>query len=171
MKIKNELKEVVVTGSRPNYKMEADGLKTSVEKSLLSKLGTANDVLGQLPFLKENDGKIEVFGKGTPLIYVNNKLVRDKNELKQIKSNEIKDVKVILNPGEQYASSVGSIIKITTSRPVGEGLSGSFYTSLAQYRRFNHYENIKLNYRKGGWIFLVAQASIAAIYINTKTIR
>ena len=144
------LGEVVVTTSRPAHKMEADGIVTSVQNTLLARLGTANDVLGQLPFVKGEDGNYTVFGRGKPLIYINNRLMRDNNELRQLNSGDIKDVKVILTPGSQYDASVGSVIRITTVKPVGEGLSGTLHAYIKQSRRFNHYEFGSLNFRKGG---------------------
>ena len=142
------LDDVVVKANRPLYKMESDGLIAKVENSVLSRLGTANDVLSQLPFVKGENGKYTVFGRGTPLIYLNNRLLRDNEELKQLKSSDIRDVKIILNPGAQYDASIGAVIRITTTKPVGEGLSGSLYTFVQQRRHFDHYEYLDLNYRK-----------------------
>ncbi len=142
------LSDVLVKANRPLHKMESDGLATIIENSVLSHLGTANDVLAQLPFIKGDNGKYTVFGRGTPLIYLNNRPLRDNDELKQLKSSEIKEVKIILNPGAQYDASIGSVIRITTIKPVGEGLSGSLYTFVRQRRHFDHYEYLDLNYRK-----------------------
>lgn len=128
--------------------MESDGLTTRIENSVLSRLGTANDVLSQLPFVKGENGKYTIFGRGTPLIYLNNRLLWDNDELKQLKSSDIKDVKIILYPGSQYDASVGSVIRITTIKLVGEGLSGSLYTFIRKQRHFDHYEYLDLNYRK-----------------------
>lgn len=145
------LGEVVVTAKRPAHKMEADGVVTGVQNTLLARLGTANDVLAQLPFVKGQDGAFTVFGRGTPLIYINNRLLRDNNELRQLSSDDIKDVKVILTPGSQYDASVGSVIRINTVKAVGEGWSGQLYGYINQRRLFSHYEYANLNYRKGGW--------------------
>ncbi len=128
----NKLKEITVTGENQLYKMDANGLISRVENTLLSHLGTAGDVLKQLPFITENNGDVNVFGRGKPLIYINNRLMRDDNELKEIKSTEIKDVRIILNPGAQYDATVNAVIKISTIKSVGEGLSGSFLTYLPQ---------------------------------------
>lgn len=143
-----QLDEVVVRGQRPVYKMEANGLNTNIQHTHLSRLGTANDVLSQLPFLTGEKGEFTVFGRGTPLIYINNRLVRDTDELEQLKSSEIKDIKIILNPGTEYESSVGAVVRITTLKPIGEGISGSIYTSVRQRRNFDHSEYVTLNYRK-----------------------
>lgn len=112
-------------------------------------------MIGQLPFVKGQDGNFSVFGRGTPLIYLNNRQIRNNDELKQLKSSDIKDVKVILSPGAQYDASVGSVIYITTLKPVGEGLSGQLYGQIYQRRLFTHYESANLNYRKNKWDIFV----------------
>ena len=145
----SQLDEIVVHGQRPIYQMEANGLHTNIEHTSLSRLGTASDVLSQLPFLNGENGEFTVFGRGAPSIYINNRLVRDNDELMQLKSSEIKEVKVILNPGTEHESSVGSVIRITTLKPVGEGLSGSLFASIRQRRRFDQAEYVNFNYRKG----------------------
>jgi hypothetical protein len=45
------LNEVEVTASRPTYKMTSEGIATQVENSVLSKAGTAEDVLAKIPGL------------------------------------------------------------------------------------------------------------------------
>lgn len=147
------LEEVIVRGASPLYKMEANGLNTKIEHTALSRLGTAKDVLSHLPFLSDKNGEFVVFGRGSPLIYVNNRLVRDKEELDQLKSSEIRDVRIILNPGTEYESSVGSVIRIRTVKPVGEGWSGSLSAYVRQRRYFDHAESMDLNYRKGNLDF------------------
>lgn len=147
--VSNLLSDIVITTTRPVYKMNSNELQVEIKNTILSKLGNGNDVLSQLPFLKENNGKYTVFGRGTPLIYINNRLIRDNDELKQLKSSDIKDVKIILNPGSQYDASIGSVIRINTINPAGEGVSGSLSVFLRKRRNFDHYEYIDLNYRKG----------------------
>ena len=48
------LKGVTVKGSIPTHKLTAEGLQTNVENTILSKLGTANDVLAHIPGLQKN---------------------------------------------------------------------------------------------------------------------
>ena len=43
------LKEVTVTATRPTYRLTTEGIKTDVDGTLLSKVGTANKVLENLP--------------------------------------------------------------------------------------------------------------------------
>ena len=117
------LGEVVVKGQRPAFKLTAEGLKTEVENTLLSKVGTAKAVLENLPGVQRKKDGIEVFGKGTPLIYINGRKLQNQTELDQISSEDIQSVELITNPGAKYDATVGSVILIKTKRPQGEGFS------------------------------------------------
>lgn len=61
------LGEVVVKGNLPVTRMKGDAMVTSVENSVLSKVGSANDVLTKIPGITKKQDAFEVFGKGTPL--------------------------------------------------------------------------------------------------------
>lgn len=103
------LGEVVVKGTRPTFKITTEGIKTDVDGTLLSKVGTANDVLQNLPGVQKKSDGIEVFGKGTPLIYINGREMRNKSELDQLKSDDIASVELITNPGAKYKADVESV--------------------------------------------------------------
>ena len=118
-----QLGEVVVMGERPVFKLTSEGLKTDVENTLLSKVGTAKAVLTNLPGVQQTKDGIEVFGKGAPLIYVNGRKLQNNTELDQISSEDIKSVQLITNPGAKYDATVGAVILIKTKRPQGEGFS------------------------------------------------
>ena len=144
------LQKVVVKSSRPVVAIKGNALVTTVANSQLEHAGTANDVLRQIPMVTGRDGNFEVFGKGTPLIYINGRAVQDKNELSQLNSQDIKNVEVITNPGAKYAASVKSVIRIRTKLPQGEG----FGRTLRAQNGFRHYfssmEQANLKYRTGG---------------------
>lgn len=144
------LGEVVVKGERPTYRLTTEGIKTDVEGTLLSHVGDANDVLGNLPGVqKKNDG-IEVFGKGAPLIYINGRQLRNMNELEQIKSDNIKSVELIINPGAKYKADVGAVILIKTKRPQGDGFSFDASATFNQGHRASLSSGIRWNYRHRG---------------------
>ena len=127
------LGEVVVKGERPTYKLTTEGIKTDVDGTLLSKVGTATEVLGNLPGVQKKGTSVEVFGKGTPLIYINGRQMRNDSELAQLSSENIQSVELITNPGAKYKADVESVILIKTKRPQGEGFSfdtqASFWAS------------------------------------------
>ena len=86
------MKEVVVSSTKPFTHIEGDALVTHIKGTPLERLGTANDVLGRLPGVMNNQGNIVVFGKGVPAIYINGRLVQHNNLLDQLKSEKIKKV-------------------------------------------------------------------------------
>lgn len=116
------MKEVTVTASRPVFKMKEGQFVSHIQGTVFSQLGKAVNVLQQLPMMS-SDGTT-VLGKGTPLVYINNRRMRDWNELDRIPSDMIKDIRIDMNPGAKYSSEVRAVIFITTVKPVGEGLGG-----------------------------------------------
>jgi len=144
------LGEVVVKASRPVFKLTTEGLKTDVDGTLLSRVGTANDVLQNLPGVQKKADGLEVFGKGTPVIYINGREMRNKSELDQLKSDDIESVELITNPGAKYKADVESVILIKTKRPQGEGFSFDAEANYYQGKNMDLATGINWNYRKGG---------------------
>ena len=89
------LGEVVVKGNIPVTRIKNDALETNVQGTVLSKAGTAEDVLAHIPGLQKKTDGFEVLGKGSPLIYINGRKLRDFAELDQLTSEEIKSVEVV----------------------------------------------------------------------------
>lgn len=144
------LGEVVVKSNRPVTAIKGDALVTNVAGTQLEHAGTAEDVLVQVPMVVGRDGAFQVFGKGSPAIYINGRLVRDSNELMQISSADIKNVEVVTNPGVRYDASVNSVIRITTKRPQGEGFSGLLRSTLRENKYFSNVNQANFKYRTGG---------------------
>ena len=144
------LGEVVVKGERPEFKITPEGLKTDVENTLLSKVGTAKAVLQNLPGVQRTKDGIEVFGKGAPLIYINGRKLQNQAELDQISSEDIKSVQLITNPGAKYDATVGAVILIKTKRPQGEGFSFNSQASYYQSERPDLALGTNWNYRHQG---------------------
>jgi hypothetical protein len=146
----NALSEVVVKGSRPLVRMKDDALVTSVQGTYLAKVGTAYDLLDQIPGVVKNTDGIEVIGKGTPLIYINGRLMRNLSELDQLASSQVQDVEVIGTPGAKYDATANAIIRIKTVKPAGEGLAVDSRTMAGLKRYLYGIEELNLNYRKNG---------------------
>lgn len=145
-----ELGEVVVSSSRPSTSLKGNALVTNVEGSSLAIAGTANDVLTRVPMVVNNNGTLEVFGKGAPDIYINGRRVNDLQELSQLNSNDIKNVSVITNPGASYAANVKSVILIRTKPPKGDGFSGTIRTDNGIQYYYRTGSSVDLKYRTGG---------------------
>ena len=117
------VKGVVVKGDRPQYKMLSGGMEVAVEHTLLSKMANTFDVLSLLPRVSVDGQKISVFGKGTPIVYINNKRVNDNNEIVNITPDNIKSISVITSPGSEYDAEVESVIRIRTKERRANGFS------------------------------------------------
>ena len=117
------VKGVVVKGDRPQYKMLSGGMEVAVEHTLLSKMANTFEVLSLLPRVSVNGQKISVFGKGTPIVYINNKRVNDNNEIVNITPDNIKSISVVTSPGAEYDAEVESVIRIRTKERRANGFS------------------------------------------------
>lgn len=141
------LREIVVKSSKSITRLEGDGMVTTVSGTPLQKLGTAKDVLGFIPGISNDNGSIEVIGKGKPTIYVNGRVVRNSMELDQLKSQKIKEITLIANPGSRYDSSINAVIRISTVRDYGEGFALDTKTTVGYRDYIYGKEEIGMNYR------------------------
>lgn len=146
-----ELGEVVVKGSRPVVKLKNDGLQVAISGTYLANTGTALDVLGKIPFVSKTGSELEVLGKGAPIVYINGRQVRDRSELDQLSSSDIKSVDVVTSPGARYDSSVNAVIRIATIAPVGEGGSFNDRTTVGYKHYVYLFEQVNFNFRKNGF--------------------
>lgn len=141
------LDEAIVTGKLPTYQLKGDALITHVQNSLLRQAGTANDVLKHIPGIQGKEGELTVFGKGTPLIFINGREVHDLSELDQLSSEEIQKVELITSPGARYGADVKSVIRIKTVKPVGEGFGFDTRTTMGQAENTDFIQQLNVNYR------------------------
>ena len=117
------VKGVVVKGNRPQYRMVTGGTEVAVENTLLAKEANTLNVLALLPRVAVDGQKIEVLGKGSPLVYINNKRVADNEEIQRLSPADIKSISVITSPGAEYNAEVESVIRIRTKNRHADGLS------------------------------------------------
>lgn len=159
------LGEVVVKSNLPKTILTNGGMKTTVAGSVLEKAGTMDNLLDRVPNVSAQNGSIKVFGRGEPMIYINGKQMRDKSELDRLRSDNIKSVEVITNPGASYPASAKAVICITTKKTPGEGL-GIDATAMGEYDEKDNLGangRVNVNYRRNG-LELGAYASVAKQY-------
>lgn len=147
------LGEVVVKSTAPKTKMKNGAMVTRIEGSVLESAGTAEEMLARVPGMMRMGGQIQVIGKGTPIYYINGRKVQDTEELKRLKSHDVREVEVINNPGAAYDASTRAVVRIKTRRLRGEGLSGRMDLSDAQALKSgnnNLSSSVNLNYRHAG---------------------
>ncbi|MBO7558874.1 MAG: outer membrane beta-barrel protein [Bacteroidaceae bacterium] len=138
------LKGVMVKGHRLLYTPTERGLQVSVQGTVLEQFGSASDMISHLPLMM-GDG--EIAGHGKPEIYINNKKVRNEDELNRLRADEILSAEIITNPGVEYGAEVTSVIRLKTIRKTGEGWSGNFSAAYRQGKECYANGNAALNYR------------------------
>lgn len=146
------LGEVVVKSSLPKTVLKNGGMTTTVAGSVLEKAGTMEHLLDRIPKVSAQNGSIEVFGRGEPVIYINGRQMRDRSELDRLQSDNIKSVEVITNPGARYAASTRAVIRITTKKMLGEGFGFDAMTTgeYDEKENFGGYSQLNMSYRKNG---------------------
>ena len=152
------LGRAVVKGYLPKTVIKGDAFVTPVENSILAEAGSANDVLKKLPGVISKDGEYEVIGKGTPIIYINGRLLRDNSELEQLSSRDIKYIDVVQNPGARYDATVKAVIRIQTVKRVGDGFGFDVSSKWSQSKYTNLSEVLNMNYRHNGLDFFASAA-------------
>lgn len=144
------LGEVSVKARRPEHTLTSEGIMTSVEGTMLEKLGTAEDVLRHVPGISKKGEGWEIFGKGSPVIYINNRPIYSLTELDNLQSADIRSVEVIRSPGAKNAATVNAVIRIRTKKRKGEGLSGMARAKYFRNRYDGTVDQLDLNWQHGG---------------------
>lgn len=148
-----ELQEVIVTAKQPATKLVGSTLVSIIPGTNLADLGTALDVLAQLPMIKVEDNTVSVIGKNNIEIYIDGRPLRDEQELGQLLSSSLKKVELLMAPGAAYASTTGAVLKITTRRNFVKGLSLTDQFLLERRRKWSILDYLALSYRVGNWEF------------------
>lgn len=146
-----QLQEVVVTAKQPATKLVGSTLVTSIPGSNLADLGTALDVLAELPMIKVADNSVSVIGKSNIEIFIDGRPMRDEQELQQLLSSNLNKVELLMAPGAAYESTTGAVLKITTRRNFVQGLSLTDQFQLQRRRKWSVMDYLGLSYRLGDW--------------------
>ena len=151
----HELQDVIVTAKQPATKLVGSTLISTIPGTNLADLGTALDVLAQLPMIKVTDNVVSVIGKSNIEIYIDGRPMRDEMELQQLLSSNLKKVELLMAPGAAYESTTGAVLKITTRRNFVQGLSLTDQFQLQRHRKWSVMDYLALCYRTGDWEFFL----------------
>lgn len=140
--------EVIAEKSTTEYKL--DKRVFNVGKDLLSKGGSVNDILNNVPSVNVDvEGGISLRGNPNVRILINGKpsVLTNNNGLEQIPSESIEKVEVITNPSAKYdAEGTAGIINIILkkNKKGGFGSSLQLNTGIPD----NHGINYNINYKQ-----------------------
>ena len=148
------LNEVVVTSTKPTLNTSIDRKVYNVEKDIMSKSGSASDILKNIPSVEVDiDGNVSLRGSGDVMILINGKpsplMGKTKAEvLQSLPANSILRIEVITNPSARYRpDGTSGIINIVLKKNITRGWNGTVTANAGNKNRYNG--NLSLNYNPG----------------------
>ena len=154
-RLTENLNEVVIASKVPPFQMNNNNLIANVSTTLLNSVGTASDVLQRIPGIVMEDGKITVFGKGEPVVYLNNRKVRDNQELERLESSEISTVELFTGPSAKYDAEGRAVLLIKTKKNPN-GFSAQLVERIRQGNHTGDNENVTVSYTKDNLILFAS---------------
>jgi len=144
------LKEVNIAARRPSFKEKRGKIIMNVVNTSISDLGSTIDVLERAPgVIIDSQNNISIFGKGSPLIFIDDKEVIVNNELESIQSDDIASIEIDRNPSAVYSANARSVIRIITKEAKRDQFNVQAYNYATYARKFQNYTGVKVNNRKG----------------------
>jgi Outer membrane protein beta-barrel family len=145
------LAEVEITASREMFEARADGImQVNVANTVLATSNSVNEILSRSPGIVTTDEGIEVFGKGTAILYLNGKRVPPER-LASISSSQVKTIEIIANPSAYYDADGRAVINIITldALPEGYKMNVQQQASWSEMAGTTTSSMMNVNYRKG----------------------
>lgn len=127
-----ELQTVEIVYRKPEFQRTLDGITVNVQGTTLQTLNTLFDILIASPKLTSPDGeKIEIIGRGTPLILIDRQPIITVDELRAVPASMVESVQIITNPSAKYKAqgSANGVIEVFTKNFALEGYNMNVSTS------------------------------------------
>jgi hypothetical protein len=145
------LKEVIVTAEKSEFSLKPDKKVFLIGKDILSKGGSAADVLNGIPSLTvDPGGTVRLRGNSNVIVLLNGRRsgLTLSSVLTQISASQIEKIEVITTPSARYdAGGSAGIINIVLKKNTKEGLSGQVMLAAGIPNDYN--ANASLNYKAG----------------------
>ncbi len=168
-----DLKEVVVDGGEPAFKLEIDKKVYNVEKSPVSAGGTGEDVLRTIPSITiDIDGNVNL-RNAAPQIFVDGR--PSSLTLEQIPADAIQSVELITNPSAKYDASggMGGIVNIVLKKNRKMGYNGGIRAGIDKFGKLNTGADINLRQNKinlFGMLFYNQRRSLSTGYTDRENL-
>lgn len=146
------LGEVLITAKRPTYKKENGITIVNVASTSLSESGSAIDILKRSPgLIVDQNDNVSVFGKGSPIVYINGKEVVGSSELQMLQSTDIKSIKIDKSPGVKYDADSRAIILIETKKVSADFLNAEIYNRAIFGKKYSNIAGLDVNNKIGSF--------------------
>ncbi|WP_264523756.1 outer membrane beta-barrel family protein [Flavobacterium sp. N502536] len=145
----NQLNEVNVVAEKSAVELKLDKKVFNVGKDILSKGGSANDILNNVPSVNVDiAGVVSLRGNNGVTVLINGKpsMLTANNGLSQISAANIEKIEVITNPSAAYeAQGSAGIINIVLKKNSMQGFNGSLQVGVGNPA--NHNLNANVSYK------------------------
>ena len=121
------LKETMVAVPKISIHQEGtDLILSNLDGTVMGNAGMALDMLRWTPgIIVDGSDNIRVIGRGNTVVYINDRLITDINELKMLNSKDIKRIEIIRDPDARYPSRADAVIKLYTYSSIKNYLGAS----------------------------------------------
>ena len=154
-----QITAVTVVAERPLFKQEKGLLTVHVGGTMLEHAGTLFDVLQKSPgLIVDRNGTLQVFGRGEPVIYVDDREIVSREELEVLQSSDIDRIEIDRNPSSKYAASGHAVVRIRTRRSRTDHFSLSVYDRFTVSRKTGNVAGMQSDYKKNRWACLLNYA-------------
>jgi outer membrane receptor protein involved in Fe transport len=146
---------VTVTSQRVTFNTAIDRKVFNVQQDIMSKTGTASDLLQNIPSVQVDiDGVVSLRGSTNVLMLINGKpsplmaATSRAEVLQQMPASSIDRIEVITNPSAKFKpDGTSGIINIVLKKDVNTGLNGNVTANAGNRSRYNF--NVGANYNPG----------------------
>lgn len=148
----NELTEIMVTSKKPLIERKVDRLVFNVGNSVVSKGVDAIEVLRRTPKIDVTQGSIQLIGKSSLKVMINNRILKLSNSdleayLRTIRSENIDKIEVITTPPSKYdAEGNSGLINIKVKKNADHGWKGSVNSTCVQRTYAAYMASANVNY-------------------------
>ncbi len=138
-----------ITVSADHIRVSGSLTTISIPGTAYAKTGSALTMLPNLPGLMLSSNGIEVVGLGSPLFVLNGRELKNISELKAIKSDDVKEVKIERSPGPKYEGNTVAVVSITTKRKPNDFLYLNISNTLGYHKKIQESPDVTLKGKFG----------------------
>lgn len=141
------LNAVEIIGQKDLIQAKSDRYVVNISGNIETKGKETSDILKQLPTINISEGSVNIFGKSSVIVYINDRIVRLEGQsllsyLNSLPPDIISSVEIISTPPAQYdAEGNTGIIKIVTTKNIFPGWKEYFKAGYIQ----NNYSSYMLS--------------------------
>ena len=146
------LDAVTVTAQKSTIVNRNGNLTVDVANSVLATQATPVEILSQLPtiMVNPNGESINVIGKGSPLIYLDNQRI-NMTQVQALSVDEIQSIEIINNPSAKYEAEGRAVVLIKRKATIADGYKVNLSEVASWRRRFNNYASLNASFKKNAW--------------------